>query len=71
MCVCGDKSRALWAGGLGEQRHGDTQWRGDLEPRLPDRQLGNEMEESCGQCFPRIFPFNPNTASIPILLMRN
>lgn len=44
-------------------------WR--LEPRLPDRQLGNEMEESCGQCFPCIFPFNPNTASIPILLMRN
>ena len=43
----------------------------DSEPKLPMRWLENEMEESCGQCFPHMFPFNPNIASFPDLLMRN
>lgn len=34
-------------------------------------EVENEMEESCGQRFPHMFPFNPNIASFPNLLMRN
>lgn len=57
---------------LGEQRHGETQRREkDLESRLSMRRLENEMEESCGQCFPHKFPFNSNSASFPNLLRRN
>ena len=72
VCVCAYEGRALWAGCPGEQRHGETQrWGKDSEPKLPMRWLENEMEESCGQCLPHMFPFNPNIASFPNLLMRN
>ena len=72
VCVCEYEGRALWAGCPGERRQGETQLGGkDSEPKLPMRWLENEMEESCGQCFPHMFPFNPNIASFPDLLMRN
>lgn len=37
----------------------------------PAGEVGNEMEESCGQSFARISPFNPNSVHVPILQMRN